>query len=76
MDVESIKAVEPDIEVVVKSGQHEITVIGLFQNKSDVWDVVIGVDDVGRVDELRALFKTVDAALSSASFHAVRSTGG
>lgn len=76
MDVESIKAVEPDIEVVVRIGQYEIAVIGVFKNKPDVFDLVFGVDDSERVDQLQTLFSTLAAALPSASFSEVRTAGG
>lgn len=74
-DLASIKAVSPDIEVIVRIGELEIAVIGLFQNKRGVWDVIIGVDDVDRRESLATLFTTVATAIPSATFGYVRSTG-
>lgn len=76
MDFEVVEAVEPDIEVVVRAGEQELAVIGLFQNKSDVWDLLIGVDDVERVEQIRSLFTAILAALPLASFSEVRTAGG
>jgi len=75
VDNESVKAVEPDVEIVVRAGEHEIAVIGLFQNKSDTWDLLIGVDDGERLDQLLSLFTFVVAALPAATFGEVRTTG-
>ena len=75
MENESYALVEPDVEIVVRSGEHELAVIGLFQNKSDVWDILVGVDDTGRLDQLITLFDFVRAALPAATFGEVRASG-
>lgn len=75
MNVESLEAVEPDIEIIVRIGKHEIVVIGIFQNKSDVWDVVVGIDDIGNLDGAISALSLAIAALPSATFGVVRSTG-
>jgi len=72
---ESVKAVEPDIEIVVRAGEHEIAVVGLFQNKSDTWDLLIGVDDGERLDQLLSLFTFVTTALPAATFGEVLVAG-
>jgi hypothetical protein len=74
-DLASIEAVSPDIECVVSVGELEIAVIGLFQNKRDVWDILVGVDDVDRVEQLVAVFTAILVALPAATFGEVRSTG-
>lgn len=75
MDFESVKAVEPDIEVVVRSGEQEIAVIGVFQNKSDVWDLVVGVDSSERREQLVTLFTAITSAIQVATFAPVHSAG-
>lgn len=72
---ESFKAAEPDVEIVVRSGEQEIAVLGFFQNKSGVWDVIVGVDDRDRRDQLLALFSLATSALQIASFDALRTSG-
>lgn len=75
VNYESFAVVEPDIEVIVRSGEHEIAVVGIFQNKSNVWDLVLGVDDTDRIAALVDVFTFVASALPTASFHKVRSAG-
>ena len=75
MDYESIKAVEPDIEVTVRVGELEIAVIGCFQNKRNVWDVVFGIDDVARVGSLVTLFTLLTDTLPLATFNQIRTSG-
>lgn len=76
MKDESLEAVEPDIEVIVRSGMQELAVIGVFQNKSDVWDMLIGVDDQERLDSLSTLFEVIVDALPIATFSKVHEPGG
>jgi len=72
---ESFEIVEPDIEVIVRVGEYEIGVFGIFQNKSGVWDLVIGVDDTERIESLTTVLHFIASALPSASFRAIRTSG-
>lgn len=72
---ESFTLVEPDIEIVVRVGKQELAVIGVFQNKSNVWDILVGVDDTERVSQLSTLFEAVYLALPLANFTEVHGAG-
>lgn len=72
---ESFEIAEPDIEIIVRSGEHELAVMGLFQNKRGVWDMVLGIDDTSRIDQLITLMDFISASLPVASFRTVRSAG-
>lgn len=67
-----LELVEPDIEVIVRSGEQEIAIIGIFQNKSNVWDILVGVDEVDRANQLSSLFEAILLALPLASFTSAR----
>lgn len=73
---EVLEAVEPDIEVTVTAGDQTIAVVGVFQNKSDVWDIIVGVDDRERRVQLEALFTTIASAMAIASFTEVHPARG
>jgi len=75
-DFESIKAVEPDIEIIVRVGDIETAVFGLFQNKLDVWDVVVGIDDAENRQGVMDVLAIARGAMADATFQEVRSTGG
>lgn len=74
-DLESIKAVEPDIEIIVRSGEHENAVFGLFENKQDVWDVVVGVDDAENRQGIMDVLEVARRALEVAAFQPIRTAG-
>lgn len=74
-DFASIEAVEPDVEVSVTSGGETIAIFGVFQNKSDVWDVLVGVDDTERIDQLLTLLEALVSSLQVATFAPVSAAG-
>lgn len=74
-DLESIKAVEPDIEIVIRVGEQEVAVFGLFENKRDVWDVVVGVEDPDQRAGLMDALEIARSALEVATFQPTPSTG-
>jgi len=75
-DFESIKAVEPDIEIVVRVGEFETAVFGLFQNKLDVWDVVVGIDDAENRQGVMDALAIARGAMADANFQEVRTASG
>jgi len=71
---ESIEAVEPDIEVVVRVGAHEIAVCGLFANKPGLFDVVVGIDDASSRQAVMDIFSIARSAVEAAAFSTLRTT--
>lgn len=74
-DFESIEAVEPDIEIVVRCGEHETAVFGLFENKSDLWDVVVGIDDASNREAVMDALSIARGAMEVAHFYSLRTAG-
>lgn len=66
---------EPDIEIVVRSGEREIAILGIFKADATTWDVVVGVDEADNREYIRDALQLGIDAISRAHFSAVRSLG-
>jgi len=72
MKNEVISAAEPDFEIVIRTGDEEFAVFGLFRESEFVWDIVCGVDHLERRADIALLLQLTSDAIQSAHFGAVR----
>lgn len=66
---------EPDIEIVVKVGEREIAIFGIFSAGESEWDVVVGVDQADSRHAIQSALQLAIDAISSAHFSAIRTLG-
>jgi hypothetical protein len=69
------EAIRPDIEVVVRTGNGELAVIGMFKADDSSWDVVVGLVDDQERDGVVAALELAVTAVSSASLVEPRVVG-
>jgi len=62
------EAVQPLIEVVVRSGKDELSIIGLFEGEGGSWDVVVGIVDGDEREGVESALQIALAAVQGASF--------
>jgi len=70
------EVVEPDIEIIVRTGDREIAIIGIFEAGPGNWDVVVGIDEAELRGSVQSALQLSIDAVSRAHFGAVRTLGG
>jgi hypothetical protein len=66
------EAVEPDFEVIVRTGEHEAAVIGCFRTGANEWDVVVGIQSTDTRDGIQSALQLAIDAISRTNFMEVR----
>lgn len=72
MSHEIIEVAEPEYEIVVKRGDEEIAVIGIFDAGNGDFDVVVGVSDQSVTLAVESCLQLAGAAVQGATFEQVR----
>lgn len=70
------EAIQPDIEVVVRTGAGELAIIGLFVADPQSWDVVVGIVDSDERAGVEGALQIALSAVQGASFMEPRMVGG
>jgi len=76
MKREITQVAEPDIEIVIRVGEREIAIIGIFKGDATTWDVIVGIDEANARDSVHSALQLAIDAVSRAHFSPVRSLGG
>lgn len=75
MKHESHEVAEPDIEIIVRTGERELAVIGIFEAGLNNWDVIIGIDASELRGSVQAALQLGIDAVSRADFSPLRTLG-
>lgn len=70
------EAVEPDIEIVIRTYNIESAVIGIFDAGGSEWDVVVGINEVNTRDGIQSALQLALDAISRATFVEARTLRG
>lgn len=76
MKNESAEVVEPDIEIVIRTGDREICLIGIFKVRDNEFDVIVGIDEADTRAGIQSALQLGIDAVSRAHFMATGSIGG
>jgi len=75
MKNESLEIAEPDIEIVIRTGDREVCLIGIFKVGDNEFDVIVGIDEADTRTGIQSALQLGIDAVSRAHFMATGSIG-